>query len=75
MYVSVAIKSDTKKINKTTEATIMLTSILENIGSRDYDNFTKNQYYRVYYKENFLGLGATDSENQNLKVICLIQIN
>ncbi len=46
-----------------------------NLDRINYDNFTKNQYYRVYYKENFLGLGATDSENQNLKVICLIQIN
>ena len=32
MYVSVALKTDTKKINKAAEATIMLTSLLENIN-------------------------------------------
>lgn len=65
MYVSVAIKSDTKKINKTTEATIMLTSILENIGSRDYDNFTN-------YIENLSIIGLTktiENDNQHITVI------
>lgn len=58
MYVSVALKTDTKKINKAAEATIMLTSLLENINSRDYDNFTN-------YIENLSILGLTKSiENE-----------
>lgn len=65
MYVSVALKSDTKKINKSAEATIMLTSVLENINSRDYDSFSN-------YIENLSILGLTKNiENEKLHISVL----
>lgn len=54
IYVCTILTSNTNKINKSAEATIILTNILENINSRDYDNFTN-------YINNVSILGLTKS--------------
>lgn len=53
-YVSLVFTSNTKKIGSQSEATIILTNALENINSRDYENFSE-------YIENISILGLTKS--------------
>ena len=63
VYVSFALTSDTRKINNQAEATIILTNVLENINSRDYDNFTD-------YIDNLSILGLTKSiENEKQFIV------
>lgn len=53
-YVSLFFTSNTKKIGSQSEAMIILTNALENINSRDYENFSE-------YIENISILGLTKS--------------